>query len=401
MRSSKHQALVLDLLDRYLESGQIAFHVSNQILRVGRGATIGPFDGGVVALRVRHARFFSRVLTYGTLGLGEAYIDGDFDVEQGALDEFLTLLLKNRIDDKLTTDWRLLARVAMLRLANLIRGPQESVRFHYDQGDELFEAFLDPTLTYSCGYAVAAHDTLEQLQLNKLERICQKLALKPGDRLLDIGCGYGGLLVYAAKTFGITGLGITISKRHFERASKVVTQEGLDKQVRVALQNYDQVQGEFDKIVSVGMMEHLQPRQYRRYFACIAKFIHPKGIGLVHTIGNRRGRTRHDPFIQKYIFPSSGQPQLSAIATELERQRLMILDVENIIRHYSLTAARWLERFRANKHFLDQERYDDRFARMWEYYLCCGIAAARASDATVYQVLFTPDRAAQMSLKRV
>jgi cyclopropane-fatty-acyl-phospholipid synthase len=256
MRTDASQASVIDLLNRYVESGQIIFNLSNQRISAGRFAR----ERGCqrqVTLGVHNARFFSRLLAYGNLGIGEAFIDGDFEVEQGELQDFLTMLLESRIDEKLRTDWRLLLRVAVVRVANLMRSRRGNVQYHYDQGDELFQAFLDPTLTYSCGYAYRPDDGIEELQLNKLRRICEKLALKPKDRLLDIGCGYGGLLVYTAKNYDIMGMGITISKRHFERASKIVEQKSLSGRVNILLQSYDKVAREYDKIASVGMMEHL------------------------------------------------------------------------------------------------------------------------------------------------
>ncbi|HVF88780.1 MAG TPA: class I SAM-dependent methyltransferase [Blastocatellia bacterium] len=354
-----------------------------------------------IVVRVHRERFFSRVLCYGNLGMGESFMDGDFDVELGNLHDLLHVLLRNRLDRRVKSDPRLALRILGTRLANALRGKEGNVQSHYDIGDDLFETFLDPTLTYSCGYAGAADDDLERLQLNKLDRICRKLDLRPGDRLLDIGCGFGGLLIHAAKNFGVTGTGITISRRHSERAGERVSEAGLAGSVRVVFQDFRSVEGEFDKVVSVGMMEHVPRSQYGRYFKNVARVLAPQGRGLVHTIGCNTIRNEHDPFIQKYIFPASNQPRLSEIASHLERNRLGILDVENIVRHYGHTVLRWLEEFRRNRHRLDRAKYDERFNRMWEYYFACGIAAARASDSAVYQVLFTKDCAAPMPLHRV
>lgn len=388
--------LFFKLLNTCVTDARILFRVGDADLFAG-----DPARDFEIALRINRERFFSRVLCYGNLGMGEAFMDRDFDVEQGDLHDFLHILLRNRLDRRIKNDPRLALRVLGTRLLAALRGKEKNVQSHYDIGDELFETFLDPSLTYSCGYAGAPEDDLERLQLNKLDRICRKLELKPGDRLLDIGCGFGGLLIHAAKHFGVAGLGITISRRHAERAGERIEEEGLSDRVRVEFQDFGSLSGEFDKVASVGMMEHVPRSEYRRYFESMARVLAPQGRGLVHTIGCNTFRNEHDPFIQKYIFPASNQPRLSEIASHLERNRLAILDVENIVRHYGYTVSRWLEQFRRNRHLLDRSKYDERFNRMWEYYFACGIAAARASDSAVYQVLFTKDCAAPMRLHRV
>jgi cyclopropane-fatty-acyl-phospholipid synthase len=388
--------LFFQLLDKCVADARILFRFDGAERLVGR-----PEGERDITIMVRRERFFSRVLCYGNLGMGEAYMDGDFEVEQGSLHDFLHVLLRNRLDRKIRGDLRLALRVLGTRAANAFRGKEKNVQRHYDIGDELFETFLDPTLTYSCGYALTPEDDLEQLQLNKLDRICRKLELKPGERLLDIGCGFGGLLIHAAKHFGVTGKGITVSRRHCERGNARIAEEGLSGRVEVEYRDFRSLSGEFDKVVSVGMMEHVPRSQYGDYFQSIARALSSRGKGLVHTIGCNTFKNEHDPFIQKYIFPASNQPRLSEITLHLERNRLGILDVENIVRHYGYTVARWLERFRENRHRLDGSRYDERFARMWEYYFACGIAAARAADSAVYQVLFTKDCAAPMPLHRV
>jgi cyclopropane-fatty-acyl-phospholipid synthase len=327
-------------------------------------------------------------------------MDGDFDMERGELYELLTLLLRNGLGDKVQRDWRLLMRVAAIRTMNRVRGKTKSVRAHYDIGDELFESFLDSTLTYSCGYASSPSDDLEALQRNKLDRICRKLELKPGERLVDIGCGYGGLMMHAAEHYGVTTVGITLSRRHYEKGSALVRERGLEGKVAFHLGDYRDLDGTFDKLVTIGMMEHVPRSEYTAYTGTIARLLAPHGRGLVHTIGRSRASSDHDPFIQRYIFPNTDTPRLSVLAGHLERQGLAIIDVENMVRHYGWTVLGWLRNFRENSHSLPA-KYDGRFRRMWEYYFACGIAASRAAHSALWQVLFVKDHTSHLSLRRV
>ncbi|MGH2347832.1 MAG: class I SAM-dependent methyltransferase [bacterium] len=394
------QELFLEILDRGVTGARIRFEIGGREFVVGRGADGNGHDPGLT-VRVTNPRVFNRTLAAGSLGLGESYMAGDFEVADGALAKLLEILLRNRLDKKIKErPWTAL-RIALLRLAGALRGKAHNVQRHYDQGDELFESFLDPTLTYSCGYARDTGDDLETLQRNKLERICRKLRLRPGDRLLDIGCGFGGLVVHAAKHHGVVATGVTLSRRHCARGQAVAAREGLSDRVRIEYADFNEVTPEYDRVVSVGMMEHVPRREYDRYFGKIAEVLTRDGLGLVHTIGANAVTNEHDPFIQKYIFPSSNQPRLSEIAAGLERHGLAVLDVENMIRHYGFTAARWLENFRARRDRLDPERYDTAFQRMWDFYLSGTVAAARASDAALFQVLFAKDYAAPMPLHRV
>ncbi len=356
-----------------------------------------------VAILVKQESFFARVLSHGNLGLGEAYMDGSFEITHGSLHGFLAILLRNRLDKKLARDFRMGLKVLGIRFVNTARGKWRNVQTHYDIGGDLFELFLDSTMTYSCGYASTKEDDLEQLQANKLGRICQKLMLRPGDRMLDIGCGFGGLLIYAAKNYGVCGRGITNSRDHFASGNAKIQREGLADRISIELSDHRSLNGadRFDRVVSVGMMEHLQRSEYRRYFRNISDSLTPQGVGLVHAVGCNSSKNEHDPFIQKYIFPGSAQPKLSEITSQLERNNLAIIDVENIVRHYHYTAGEWLRRFQLNKARLDPTRYGDVFLRMWEYYLCCCIAAAVASDSAVFQVLFTKDCTAELPLRRV
>jgi len=390
------QDVFLEMLDATLSDAVIHFRLGDREFTAGKGHGAGQF-----CVRVHEPRFFAQAICYGNLGLGESFMNGDFEMEEGCLHDFLTVLLRNRIDEKIRKTSRLAWKLAWIQLRNRFRSRPENVRRHYDIGDDLFEAFLDSTLTYSCGYATTPDDDLEQLQFNKLNRICEKLRLTPGDRLLDIGCGFGGLLMFAAEHYGVCGTGVTVSRRHCERGNTEIARQGFGDRVRIELCDYREIQGRYGKIVSVGMMEHVSHSEYGAYFRKIAGALIAGGLGLVHTIGCSAAVNEHDPFIQKYVFPGSGQPRLSEIAASIEKNGLALLDVENIVRHYALTVMQWLKQFQQNRAGLDPRRYDPVFQRMWEYYLSCGIAAARASDAAVYQVLFQNDRAGDIPLKRI
>jgi cyclopropane-fatty-acyl-phospholipid synthase len=386
--------VLFELLDKYLKGGKVHFRVGDIEASAGTG------NGFEIVLRVNDARLFSRVLRYGNLGLGEAYMDGDFVVEKGELHEFMTACLRADIDKRVAKDVRLVARLLAFRVRAVFESSTKSVRRHYDAGDDIFESFLDRTKTYSCGYAQSSDDDLESLQRNKMDRICRKLQLRKDDRLLDIGCGFGGLLIFAAREYGAMGAGITTSRSHAEGAIRQVNDAGLEDRIVISLGDFHTITGKYDRIVSVGMLEHVPRREYGNYFRCIAGHLVPNGLGLVHTIGCTSDRNRHDPFIQKYIFPGSNQPRLSEITGGLEQSGLAILDVENIAIHYAYTAHHWLARFRAGQERLAQ-RYDASFLRMWEYFFHCAIAASYASDSAVFQTLFSADRTARLPLKRV
>jgi cyclopropane-fatty-acyl-phospholipid synthase len=405
--ASAARGVFFKLLDECITDSRIHFRIGALNYRVGAKLNVGPdATQSEVVIRVHRERFFSRVLSYNNLGLGEAYMDGDFEVEQGELHEFLTTLLRNRLGERIRQRPRLALRVLGIRLANAFRGGNQNIAAHYDLGDDLFEKFLDSNLVYSCGYAENTSDDLEQLQFNKLDRICRKMRLAPGQSLLDIGCGYGGLLIHAAKHYGAQGFGITNSRAHMERARANVARHGLTGQIRIEQREFQHLeshssQAQFDRVVSVGMLEHVPRAKYKQYFRTIASMLQPRGMGLVHCIGCNSHHNEHDPFIQKHIFPGSNQPRLSEMALHLEKSGLPILDVENIVRHYGYTVLHWLRHFRANQQTLDPVKYGGAFRKMWEYYLHCGIAAAFASDSAVYQVLFTKDYTAPIPLQRV
>ena len=392
------ERVFLDILEKHISDESLTFAIRDEQVRVGNGSR----DSGL-GVRVHNDRFFGRALSGGNLGMGESYMDGDWDMMDGDIADFLTVLLRNRLDRKIKGDAATALKVARVQFENLFRKTHWGLaRFHYDHNDEIFESVLDTVVMgYSCGYAETPADSAEQLQINKLNRICRKLDLKPGDHILDIGCGFGGMMIHAATHYGVTGVGITTSRHMCEFGNKRITQAGLSDRVHLELRDHRTVDGTFDKVVSMGMFEHLPRKEYDRFFERIAAVLPPHGRGLVQTVGCATERNLHDPFTQKYMLPGTSTPKLSELADCCERKGLAIWDVENFVRHYDYTAASWLGRLRANKDQLDQKKYDVRFQRMWEYYLSGAIAGARASDATLYQVLFARDYSAPMPLHRV
>ncbi len=398
--TDKYQAFFEELLDAALTDGGDGI-----TLRTASGDRIlGHVSRGTdeLILEVYDKDFFRRVLSSGNLGMGEAYMDGQFSVANGKLPELLTCLLKNRIDKIIRGNWKMALRYALMLPNYSLVSRKRNVRRHYDIGDSLFEVFLeDEYMVYSCGYAMTHEDSISDLQTQKLDRICQKLKLFEGATLLDVGCGNGGLLVHAARHYGVHATGITNSESHAARAREHAKKYRVEDRLNIILGDFSEVQGQFDRIVSVGMLEHVPSNAYGQYFKMIERLLHPKGWALIHAIGKNARVNRHDPFIQKYIFPGSDTPKLSAMATHIESLNMAIIDVENIVRHYAITTRRWLDAFNANKDKLDPDSYDDSFQRMWEYYLACGTAVALAGDLSVYQVLLTKDYHSMYDYQRI
>lgn len=389
------QDALLALLDRAITTARVTFALP------GRTATVGRGDAVVATVAVSDERFCERVLAEGNLGLAESYMRGGWRVAEGTLEGFLTVLAESRLDERLRLDARTVLTMGALRARQLLRGTRANSQAHYDVGEDLYDAFLDETRGYTCGYQRTPDDTSEQLQENKYERLCQKLRLRAGETLFDVGCGYGGLLVHAAKHHGVRAAGITNSDAHGAFAQRRIRAEGLAGRVRVDIGDLREARGVYDKVVSVGVLEHQGRHEHGAFFDTVSRLLSDDGFGLVHTIGCVTADNTHDPFIQKYIFPGSTQNPLSVIVRHLERRRLAVLDVENVARHYAPTSQRWLDRFRERRHTLDPKRYDAAFLRMWEYYLALCVAGASATDGAVWQVLFTRNYRRPLPLHRV
>ncbi|MGZ0750268.1 cyclopropane fatty acyl phospholipid synthase [Kluyvera sichuanensis] len=333
-------------------------------------------------IQVHHADFFKRVFQQGSLGLGESYMEGWWDCER--LDILFCKILKAKLDKQVPGNLRDILRVVSARLFNLQSRSRSWIvgKEHYDIGNDLFALMLDPHMQYSCGYWRDAQ-TLEEAQNAKLKMICEKLQLKPGMRLLDIGCGWGGLAAYAARNYGVSVDGVTISREQQKLAQQRC--EGLD--VNILLQDYRDLNTGYDRIVSVGMFEHVGPKNYATYFSVVDRCLKPDGLFLLHTIGSNQTGLSVDPWINKYIFPNGCLPSIRQIASVSE-SRLIMEDWHNFGSDYDKTLMAWHQRFNQAWSGLSSN-YTPRFRRMFNYYLCACAGAFRARDIELWQVLFS------------
>lgn len=331
---------------------------------------------------VRNDNLFRRVLMHGSLGLGESYMDGWWECEQ--IDQLVCRLLSAGLDRQVRTWERTLAAVRA-KMLNL-QSPTRSLRVgreHYDIGNDLYCRMLDSRMIYSCGYWKSAV-TLDAAQEDKLELICRKLRLEPGMRLLDIGCGWGGLAGFAAERYGVEVVGITVSREQVSLAAERC--RGLPVEIR--FQDYRELSETFDRIVSVGMFEHVGHKNYRTYMSMVHHCLKTGGIFLLHTIGGNEP-TATDPWIERYIFPNGMLPSADQITSSSEG--LFILeDWHNFGPDYDRTLMAWWRRFEAAWPQLGS-RYDERFHRMWRYYLlsCAGAFRARANQ--VWQLVLSKE----------
>jgi len=333
------------------------------------------FDGGRPwDIQVRDPDLFDRVLAQGSLGFGESYMDGAWESEQ--LDETFYKLLNARLDVKIKGVAKLqfigfFLRSLLFNRQTRKRAFQVGER-HYDIGNDVYAAMLDQTMSYSCGYWKDA-ETLEDAQIAKLRLICEKLELQPGEQLLDIGCGWGGLAGFAAQNYGVEVTGITVSKEQQRLARKRCA--GLP--VRIELMDYRELQGCFDKIASVGMFEHVGPKNYPAYFAAVDRLMATDGLILLHTIGNYDNLHTTDAWIDKYIFPNGHIPSARQISRALEKDFIME-DWHNFGQDYDITLMAWWARFDSAWPGL-ADKYGDRFYRMFKYYLhaCAGYFRSR------------------------
>ncbi|MEH3412397.1 cyclopropane fatty acyl phospholipid synthase [Phytobacter diazotrophicus] len=355
------------------------FRIANELLNRAGIQVNGPSASDI---QVKNPDFFKRVLQEGSLGLGESYMDGWWECDR--LDVFFTKVLRAGLEKQLPRHLKDTLRIAGARLFNLQSKKRAWIvgKEHYDLGNDLFTRMLDPQMQYSCAYWKDA-ERLEDAQIAKLRLICEKLQLKPGMRVLDIGCGWGGLAQFMAQNYAVSVVGVTISAEQQKHAQQRCL--GLDVDIR--LQDYRDLNDQFDRIVSVGMFEHVGPKNYDTYFTVVDRNLKPDGLFLLHTIGSRRTDHNVDPWIDRYIFPNGCLPSVRQIANASESHFVME-DWHNFGADYDKTLMAWYERFLASWPEI-ADNYSERFKRMFSYYLNACAGAFRARDIQLWQVVFS------------
>lgn len=375
------------LLDRLITTGAITVIDTD-----GSSRTFGRPDAGPsVTLKIHDPSFIRRFALRPGLVVGEGYMNGDYTIEEGTLRDTFEIVLSS-------PNWREpsgFLSSSVLRAAKLLQRNDgdraaKNVRHHYDIDHALYETFLDEDMQYSCAYWRDGVDNLEQAQVDKKKHIARKLQLEPGMRVLDIGCGWGGMALYLAREHDVTVTGVTLSTDQYETALRRAQKEGLTDRVTFKLLDYRDEPASYDRIVSVGMFEHVGRRNFAEFFEHLDRLLSPDGVALLHTIGRAAPPAPINEWMRQYIFPGSYLPSLSEIAPLLERRGLWLTDFEMLRLHYAKTLAAWSERFQAHRSEI-AERFDERFCRMWEYYLQLCESAFRHRSLVVFQLQIAKD----------
>jgi cyclopropane-fatty-acyl-phospholipid synthase len=345
-----------------------------------------------ITLKILKRKLHYKLIIRPDLYFGEAYSNGDILIENGTLTNFLDIVLMNigrgeinfltKLINKLSGSYRYLTNF------NFIKKSKMNVAHHYDLSDELYDLFLDPKKQYSCAYFKNEKDTLVDAQNNKIQHIIKKLNIQSNQKILDIGCGWGSLAIDIAKSTKCEVTGITLSKNQFAYCVKKAKELKMENQVRFKLIDYRELNEKFDRIVSVGMFEHVGRKFYKKFFKHIEKLLNDDGVSLIHTIGSVNPPRDPHPWVTKYIFPGGYTPSLSEVTTPIEKAGLIVSDIEVLKLHYSHTLRHWKENCIKNKAQII-EMFDERFFRMWEFYLTGCEIAFKWGDQVVYQLQLT------------
>jgi cyclopropane-fatty-acyl-phospholipid synthase len=358
----------------------------------GRRHVYGSESQPRVTIRLKDASLHRKLFSNPELHAGEAYMDGSLVVEEGGIRDFLTLFATNREGLRgfptLKALRRVVKKLKRWRQGNTVAKSGANVRHHYDLSNDFYRLWLDEDMHYSCAYWAKPDDTLETAQRNKLRHIAAKLDLKPGQRVLDIGCGWGGNALYLARAADVDVVGITLSKEQQALATERARARGLENRVRFELRDYREVEGPFDRIVSIGMFEHVGVRHYEAFFGKIRDLLKPEGIALVHSIGRKGGPGQTGAWVRRYIFPGGYSPALSETLVAVERAGLWVTDIEILRLHYARTLREWERRFQSHRAEIAASK-DERFCRMWEFYLIASELAFSHGKHMNFQIQLT------------
>ncbi len=374
------------MLAGFIREGSLRVHTAG-----GRTLSFGTPGPGLPEIVIRftsRASLFKVALNPG-LSFGEAYMDGTLTLEKGTLAELFALCGRNLGHRRpagrrsLARAWRAVAR--QFQQHNPLGRARRNVAHHYDLSETLFRLFLDSDLNYSCAYFAAPEMSLDAAQAAKQRHIAAKLLLAPGQKILDIGSGWGGLALTLARLEDVTVHGITLSSEQHARANARAAALGLAERVTFSLADYREVTGRYDRVVSVGMFEHVGTPYYRTFFRTVARLLEPDGVALIHAIGRMSGPGLTNSWTRKYIFPGGYIPALSEVLPAVEQAGLWVTDIEILRLHYAETLRSWRERFLDKKGLL-RDIYDERFCRMWEFYLAGSEMGFRFDDLMVFQL---------------
>jgi cyclopropane-fatty-acyl-phospholipid synthase len=350
---------------------------------------VGRLPGPTVTTRLHDKRLNWRMATDPSLAIGEAYMDGTLTVEDGEIYDLIALCMQSLVAERPRALFDLLARVQIafrdFAQRNDRDNAKRNVAHHYDLSDALYDLFLDRDRQYSCAYFTTPNDTLDQAQRAKQRHLAAKLLLAPGQRVLDIGSGWGGLALNLARLGNCDVTGITLSPSQRDVAERRAQEAGLDGRVRYQLIDWRDVEGPFDRIVSVGMFEHVGVPNYKAFFQRLADLLADDGVAVLHSIGRADGPGATNPWIRKYIFPGGYSPALSEVLPWIERAGLYVTDIEILRLHYAETLRHWRKRFMAARDEVARI-YDERFCRMWEFYLAGSEATFRWGGHIVFQI---------------
>ena len=384
-------ALIEKLVGKVIRKGRLTL-----LMPDGRKLEFGPGGGKAVTVRLADKKAAFAIARNPRLGLGEAYMDGRILIEDGDILDLMELVTgANRWEDggagrKAIGKGKSRFK-ALFRAKNVAKRARKNVAHHYDVGNDLYRLFLDDDLQYSCAYFTDPKNSLEQAQLDKKAHIAAKLALEPGQHVLDIGCGWGGTALYLNRVAGVRVTGVTLSEEQLKVARERAEAAGVADQVKFELIDYRHVEEQFDRIVSIGMFEHVGAAHYDEFFAKCRELLKPGGVMLLHTIGKLGKASAPDPFTDKYVFPGYHLPSISQMGAASEKVRLITTDIETLRLHYAYTLRHWLERTRKARAEI-VALYDERFFRLWEFYLAGGVVAFESGSMCNYQLQYVRDR---------